>query len=138
MSSLPTESDLDNLLHLENMFLTYGYEDGVEAGRSEGLIEGYVLGTRKAFEILQEIGFYDGVTKMWLKMGGKRLNERSIRHLTALSELIASFPTENQLNTEMLELLEKIRAKYKAIMAILKVGNNQKFKRETESTKMAY
>ena len=63
---------------------------------------------------------------------------RSIRHLTALSELIASFPTANQLNAEMLELLEKIRAKYKAIMAILKVGNNQKFKQETESSRMAY
>ena len=63
-------------MHENLRFLTYGYEDGVEAGRSEGLIEGYILGTRKAFEILQEIGFYDGVTKMWLKMGGKRLNER--------------------------------------------------------------
>ncbi|CAJ0753095.1 18881_t:CDS:2, partial [Entrophospora sp. SA101] len=61
------ELDFDDLVNLETMFIEIGKEDGIKAGFNSGKLEGYVLGCEKGFEISQEIGFYNGVTEIWLK-----------------------------------------------------------------------
>ena len=43
------------------------------------------------------------------------------RHLQKLIDLISTFPKENPKEQDILDLLEKIRAKFKHICAILKV-----------------
>ncbi|CAJ0869507.1 11590_t:CDS:2 [Entrophospora sp. SA101] len=61
------DKDFDDLVNLETMFIEIGKEDGIKAGFNSGKLEGYVLGCEKGFEISQEIGFYNGVTEIWLK-----------------------------------------------------------------------
>jgi hypothetical protein len=45
-----------------------GKEDGIKDGVNSGKLEGFMLGCEKGYEISQEIGFYDGVAEMWLKI----------------------------------------------------------------------
>jgi hypothetical protein len=46
-------------------FYTAGYEDGYAHGRLHGLIEGRALGAEKGFELWEELGFYEGVARLW-------------------------------------------------------------------------
>ncbi|CAG8541599.1 23684_t:CDS:2 [Cetraspora pellucida] len=142
METLKTTLDLDDLVNLETMFVEIGREDGLKNGIKAGALEGRLLGCEKGYEILNEIGFYDGVAEMWLKILEKGLNihnvkkptnERLIKQLTSLRELISTFPIENQQNVEFLDLLSKVRSKYKVCTSLLGVTNSQKFKKTTES-----
>ncbi|CAG8671067.1 11495_t:CDS:2 [Gigaspora rosea] len=138
MENLKTTLDLDDLVNLETIFIEIGREDGVKNGIKSGALEGQVLGCEKGYELLNEIGFYDGVTEMWLKIlekglniqnAKKPINERLIKQLTSLRELISTYPIENQQNVEFLDLLNKIRSKYKVCTSLLGVANSQKFKK---------
>ncbi|CAJ0645700.1 13840_t:CDS:2 [Entrophospora sp. SA101] len=127
----------DDLVNLETMFIEIGKEDGIKAGFNSGKLEGYVLGCEKGFEISQEIGFYNGVTEIWLKFivgldDSSNLlpnvnNKRIIKELESLRELISTFPIENQQNIEFLDLLNKIRSKFKVCASLLGITNLQKF-----------
>ncbi|CAJ0918397.1 19812_t:CDS:2 [Entrophospora sp. SA101] len=129
--------DFDDLVNLETMFIEIGKEDGIKAGFNSGKLEGYVLGCEKGFEISQEIGFYNGVTEIWLKFivgldDSSNLlpnvnNKRIIKELESLRELISTFPIENQQNIEFLDLLNKIRSKFKVCASLLGITNLQKF-----------
>ncbi|CAB4385890.1 unnamed protein product [Rhizophagus irregularis] len=119
---LKTELDLDDLVNLESMFIEIGKEDGVKDGVKSGKLEGFILGCEKGYEISQEIGFYNGVAEMWLKIivdkgwntPKKSINERIVKQFISLREMISLFPRENQQNIEFVELLDKIRSKYKS------------------------
>ncbi|CAG8467838.1 DUF1715-domain-containing protein [Rhizophagus irregularis] len=139
---LKTELDLDDLVNLESMFIEIGKEDGVKDGVKSGKLEGFILGCEKGYEISQEIGFYNGVAEMWLKIivdkgwntPKKSINERIVKQFISLREMISLFPRENQQNIEFVELLDKIRSKYKVCTSLLGVVNSQKFKKATTST----
>ncbi|KAG9298909.1 hypothetical protein G9A89_015931 [Geosiphon pyriformis] len=130
-----TELDLDDLLQLENMFLDQGREDGLRDGKPSGIIEGRILGSKHGFQLAQEIGFYNGVAETWThliqqnpKVECKGFNERTVKHLNSLRELISQFPIENKHTVEVPELLERIRAKYKVVISLLCISkNSQKF-----------
>ncbi|CAG8576365.1 9538_t:CDS:2, partial [Racocetra fulgida] len=103
------------------LFVEIGREDGIKNGIKAGTLEGRLLGCEKGYELLSEIGFYDGVAEILIKQ------------LTSLRELISTFPIENQQNVEFLDLLSKVRSKYKVCTSLLGVTNSQKFKKTTES-----
>ncbi|CAI2180484.1 8087_t:CDS:2 [Funneliformis geosporum] len=136
---LKTELDLDDIVNIESMFIEFGREDGIKEGIKSGKLEGHILGCEKGYEISQEIGFYDGIAEMWLKIiVDKRwditkhsINERIVKQLISLRELISLFPKENQQNIEFLELLNKIRSKHKVCISLLGTTKFQKFKRTT-------
>lgn len=46
-----------------NRFFDAGFAEGQAHGRIHGLIEGRALGREKAFEIWEELGFYEGFAK---------------------------------------------------------------------------
>ncbi|CAG8504363.1 16085_t:CDS:2 [Acaulospora colombiana] len=80
MDQLKTDLDFDDLLNLESKFIEIGREDGVKDGIKSGELEGQIIGCEKGFELLQEIGFYDGVVEMWIKIlekGWKRTAQKS-------------------------------------------------------------
>ncbi|RIA96520.1 hypothetical protein C1645_754952 [Glomus cerebriforme] len=137
---------LDDLVNLESMFIEIGREDGLRDGVNSGKLEGYILGCEKGYEISQEIGFYNGVAEMWLKlivdkgwnMPKKSMNERIMKELISLKEKISLFPKENQQNIEFIELLDKIRSKYKVCTSLLGVINSQKFKKVTSVEDINY
>ncbi|CAG8506377.1 11873_t:CDS:2, partial [Funneliformis mosseae] len=120
-TELKNELDLDDIVNIESMFIEFGREDGIKEGIKSGKFEGHLLGCEKGYEISQEIGFYDGVAEMWLKIlvdkrwdiTKKSINERIVKQLISLREIISLFPKENQQNIEFIELLNKIRSKYK-------------------------
>ncbi|CAG8747313.1 1016_t:CDS:2, partial [Dentiscutata erythropus] len=137
MENLKTTLELDDLVNLETM------EDGLKNGTKSGILEGQLLGCEKGYELLNEIGFYDGVTEMWLKILEKGLNihntkrpinERLIKKLTSLRELISTFPIENQQNVEFLDLLSKVRSKYKVCTSLLGVANSQRFNKTSNES----
>jgi len=109
-------------VNLENMFVELGRDDGIRDGLRSGSVEGSVLGRDKGFQISREVGFYSGYAEMWLRMASlapDRVSEKAARQLHALQSLTASFPVENHLNAEILDMLERVRAKVKVVSSLL-------------------
>ncbi|RXK37882.1 hypothetical protein M231_04881 [Tremella mesenterica] len=90
---------LDDLVNLESRFYTQGYEEGHAHGALHGIYEGRALGQEKAFELWEEVGYYEGFAEVWVellsesKMGNRDLRARN--HASQLLELITSFPRIN-------------------------------------------
>ncbi|CAK5279398.1 unnamed protein product, partial [Mycena citricolor] len=78
-------------------FYDSGYEDGHAHGRIHGLIEGRALGREKGFEMWEELAFYDGFARTWLSIYRTldRGDDRAVRHIQHLLELISQFPRVN-------------------------------------------
>ncbi|BEJ15842.1 hypothetical protein CspHIS471_0504470 [Cutaneotrichosporon sp. HIS471] len=88
----------DDALNLESKFYDEGYADGHAHGAQHGVFEGRQLGREKAWEVWDELGFYEGYARVWLcKLEGKvgRKEVKSASHATALLGLIAGFPIVN-------------------------------------------
>lgn len=88
---------------LTTRFYDEGYQDGFAHGGLHGLFEGRQLGQEKAWELWEEIGFYEGFARLWLaKLGaergdvcGSRKVAKALAHVRSLLALIESFPTTN-------------------------------------------
>ncbi|KAN0118990.1 DUF1715 domain containing protein [Russula decolorans] len=120
--------DLEQLVHLEQTFYTAGYEDGYAHGRLHGLIEGRSLGAEKGFELWEELGFYEGVARLWAAVFSTDSNgtdARGAHHASALLSLIDRFPRKNPRpddeGVDMSAQLRLIRSRYKAMCASLGV-----------------
>ncbi|KAH0837854.1 hypothetical protein J3R83DRAFT_6080 [Lanmaoa asiatica] len=124
--------DLEELVHLEQTFYDAGYTDGFDHGRIHGLIEGRALGREKGFEIWEEIGFYEGFASTWQAIYAQRGQEdqRAVRHIKHLLDLIRQFPTVNpsaqshhssEDEIDLSKLQRQIRSRYKALCASLGV-----------------
>jgi predicted transposase YdaD len=65
---------LDSLNSLEQSFYDEGLQSGTPHGQLHGLFEGRSLGREKGWELWEEVGYYEGVAKLWcavLKAQGK-------------------------------------------------------------------
>ncbi|CAK9781682.1 unnamed protein product [Cutaneotrichosporon oleaginosum] len=98
-STMPSTDDIfDDALNLEGRFYDQGYADGHAHGAQHGVFEGRQLGREKAWEVWDELGFYEGYAGVWvrrLRGGAGRREAKSAAHATALLALISSFPTTN-------------------------------------------
>ncbi|KAG8887053.1 hypothetical protein FRB98_000632 [Tulasnella sp. 332] len=86
--------DLEDLANLEQA----GYTDGYDHGRIHGLIEGRAVGREKGYEIWEEVGFYQGFALFWnavLSGSQEGKQNRTLRNVTQLIDLIAQYPTRN-------------------------------------------
>ncbi|CAO3674213.1 unnamed protein product [Umbelopsis vinacea] len=125
---LSNELDLENLIHLENMFQELGHEDGMRDGKKSGVIEGRVLGCEKGFEISSEVGFYAGCAVLWTKLveaNPESFSSRAIKQIQSLQAAVDQFPDANEEQTDTFALLDKMRAKFRVVTSVLKV--EQKF-----------
>ncbi|KAL1407611.1 hypothetical protein Q8F55_007044 [Vanrija albida] len=96
------DTDGDDLFgeanNLESGFYTAGYADGHAHGRLHGLFEGRQLGQEKAWELWEEVGFYEGFAGVWaarLAAASGRKEAKSLAHAQTLLGLIAAFPATN-------------------------------------------
>nr|XP_031862369.1 uncharacterized protein CI109_002334 [Kwoniella shandongensis]KAA5529441.1 hypothetical protein CI109_002334 [Kwoniella shandongensis] len=100
------EDVLEETTNLESTFYTQGYDSGFAHGELHGLFEGRELGKEKAWELWEEVGYYEGWAGMWVELlekkvgqgtaGGRRGKEaRALSHAQTLLDLIKSFPTTN-------------------------------------------
>ncbi|KAL7748492.1 enolase-phosphatase E1 [Sorochytrium milnesiophthora] len=124
-SSLPTRAfELDDLVHLEDMFVDMGREEGIAAGAKAGVVEGRLMGIEKAFEMTSEVGFYHGYASLWketlIPRAPSAVSPRCAKAIDSLLVLLESWPLENTPTTGMLELLERIRGKWKHVQVLLK------------------
>ncbi|KAF9961761.1 hypothetical protein BGZ72_002000 [Mortierella alpina] len=122
---LPTELDLDDLVHLENMFVEFGREDGMAAGVRNGVIEGRVMGCEKGFELAREVGYYAGCAQLWkvlAQLDSDRISEKTLKKINSLLDLINSFPRQNQLDDDVVALLDRIRGKFKTVASALQTA----------------
>ncbi|GAA6007608.1 hypothetical protein JCM10207_006402 [Rhodosporidiobolus poonsookiae] len=93
----PSSHPFDPLLSLEESFYQRGYASGLPHGELHGFIEGRELGREKAWEIWEEIGYAEGVGRLWkgvLQMNGKD-SGRPAQSLEQLLALVDAFPTSN-------------------------------------------
>ncbi|KAF9387528.1 hypothetical protein CPB97_002429 [Podila verticillata] len=124
-NELSTELDLDDLVHLENMFVEFGREDGMAAGERNGAIEGRVMGCEKGFELSREVGYYAGCAQLWkslAQMNPERISEKSLKKINSLLDLINSFPRQNQLDDDVIAILDRIRGKFKTVASALQTS----------------
>lgn len=56
---------LDDLVSLEDRFYEEGWAQGAPHGELHGLFEGRALGREKAWELWEEVGYYEGVATLW-------------------------------------------------------------------------
>ncbi|KAI8584477.1 hypothetical protein K450DRAFT_167942 [Umbelopsis ramanniana AG] len=125
---LPNELDLENLIHLENMFQELGHEDGLRDGRKSGVVEGRILGCEKGFEMSNEVGYYTGCATLWTKLveaHPESFSSRATKQIQSLQSVIDQFPDANEDQTDTFALLDKMRAKFRVVTSVLKV--EQKF-----------
>lgn len=95
-----SEDVLDDLTNLESKFYDEGYADGFAHGALHGLYEGRALGQEKAYELWEEVGYYEGFARTYLDLlppagGPAPRSSRALSHARQLLELIGSFPTSN-------------------------------------------
>jgi len=131
----PMDLDIESLVHLEQSFYDGGYEDGFAHGRIHGMIEGRALGREKGYEMFEELGFYEGFALTWKNIyeSTGRSEDRAIHNIRALLDAIAQFPRTNppssagssesdrSAEVDIPRLFRQIRARYKALCAILGV-----------------
>ncbi|KAI8466918.1 MAG: hypothetical protein J3K34DRAFT_460648 [Monoraphidium minutum] len=112
----------DALHSLEEEHIAEGYEAGRKAGLAAGLQEGRELGLQKGFEIGLEVGHYAGCARAWRALGALApgaVPQRAERGIAALERLIADYPLYDPQDERLHDLLEAMRARFKAVIATL-------------------
>ncbi|KXZ41800.1 hypothetical protein GPECTOR_279g735 [Gonium pectorale] len=87
-----------------------------------GLAEGRELGVQKGYEIGQEVGFYAGCVRTWRQLQVRDpglVTERQDRSLAALEEMIGAFPLYDPQDESLLDMLERLRGRFKALASSL-------------------
>jgi hypothetical protein len=108
------------VLNFEEEFYHEGKQEGEEKGARDGHVEGYDFGVAKGRQIGEEIGNISGLVNCllhWLEVGYAPipLNERLVKNLEILRDLIAHFPHDKPHDDEYNVQLENIRSKYKLL-----------------------
>lgn len=112
----------DSIVLSENNLQKEGYDEGIIKGQKDGVIEGFHVGFHKGIDVGSEVGYYSGVVEACLALNCESSSpERTKQVLLKLRELIQQFPVSNDPNIEIINLLEKIRAKYKMACSLLKI-----------------
>ena len=52
---------------LHRRFYSEGFQDGFTHGQLHGLFEGRELGKEKAFDLWEEVGYYEGTAMFWME-----------------------------------------------------------------------
>lgn len=53
------------LVNLEESFYRDGFDSGQPHGQLHGLFEGRALGRERAWELWEEVGYYEGTARLW-------------------------------------------------------------------------
>ncbi|KAI3434668.1 hypothetical protein D9Q98_002732 [Chlorella vulgaris] len=112
----------DSALHLEEQHIHEGYQDGLQAGRRSGRAEGKALGLQKGFEVGHEVGYYSGCCQLWRQLqtqDPQLWSQRVDKGIAALEEMVADFPLGNPRDERLQELMDGMRGKFKALLAMM-------------------
>lgn len=118
------EDIFESTLHLEDSQLQQGFEDGFQDGVEAGKIEGREVGLKLGFKQGEELGFYKGCIDIWksvISKDLKALSARSQRSIQLLDEQVKAYPLSNHGDESLQNMLEMIRARFRAILAMLSI-----------------
>ncbi|GAB5361366.1 hypothetical protein AAMO2058_000707300 [Amorphochlora amoebiformis] len=122
MESKGSDGIFDGVLGIEAEMRTRGWEEGYTVGREKGIAEGKDLGKKQGSVSSSEIGFYLGCCVVWAEMAeiykGK-FTKRQRTRIEGLIDLIKKYPLGEANADGMTHILDKIRAKFKVLMAQL-------------------
>lgn len=118
------EDIFDSTLNLEELQLQQGYEDGFRDGIEAGKVEGREVGLKLGFQQGEELGFYQGCTDIWKAAISKcsdTFSARSQKSILLLQEQLKAYPLNDPTDERLQDMLEMIRARFRAILAMLSV-----------------
>mmetsp|Transcript_15238 Transcript_15238/g.26920 ORF Transcript_15238/g.26920 Transcript_15238/m.26920 type:complete len:220 (+) Transcript_15238:13-672(+) len=117
-------SDIFDVIHgIEQQWIQEGLTEGEQKGRDNGFSQGKAIGRTKGFELGYEIGFYKGFCEAWLtvdRMKAGFLNDRQKKTIIGLYQLSDSFQLRNDPSMNMGEDVQRLRAKFKVAVSLLK------------------
>lgn len=120
---MPNMADVfDSVHNVESQLINQGYQEGCKHGLTAGLKEGRELGVQKGYELGLELGYYAGCVRLLRKMqqlDSSLVPERAHKVLSAVEELLATYPLYNPEDVRLQDVLEQLQSKFKVLAALL-------------------
>eukprot|EP00118_Oscarella_pearsei_P002740 m.11435 g.11435 ORF g.11435 m.11435 type:complete len:132 (+) comp23317_c0_seq1:16-411(+) len=114
------DRSFEDIFLAEDKIYQKGYDEGYDSGRQQGLEEGRRIGAEKGRILALEVGFYSGFAGAWLESDGKKSHaEKALKQLKKLTD---DFPLDNPRHPDIIEKLDRIRAKFKQVTSLLGVS----------------
>lgn len=127
-SSSPEDPEInqvfDDIAFSEDKFVKKAFVDGLLKGLHDGDEKGYRLGFLKGVEFGTEIGYYEGIVKALRSLHDQNpacLTTKSLSVLNKLHSALASFPSINCPNTDLIDQRDQVRSYYKQLCSLLKL-----------------
>ena len=95
-----------------------GYDDGLVSGKEDGRQVGLKMG----FQVGEEVGFYQGCLDVWMsviRLDQDAFSTRVRKNMEQLAVLLSNYPLSDPEHKEVQDMMEKIRMKFRVIMASL-------------------
>ncbi|KAJ4980377.1 hypothetical protein NE237_031214 [Protea cynaroides] len=127
------EDIFDSSLKLEETHLDEGYKDGFHEGLVLGQQEGRDVGLKVGFEVGEEIGFYRGCVDVWnsaIRADPSCLTPHVQKNVKQMEELIKVYPILDPENESVQDVMNSLRAKFKAVSASLASSSSSSMKLE--------
>ncbi|KAI1895959.1 hypothetical protein AGOR_G00112140 [Albula goreensis] len=126
MTSVSGCEDLfDCILMADNRFHCEAYKEGFREGTNQGLVEGKTHGTVHGAKLCAEMSFYYGFAFTWkclLQSNTDTKSRKRLKTLESLTEFIEGFPLNDPQYEKLQECVEKVRAKFRQVCAMLNVS----------------
>ena len=117
------DDPFESLLFIEDRLQEQGYGEGRGHGAAEGLKEAVEAGKANGVDVGWEVGYYLGFAETWLRLLKTKPEheEKKIRVLSTLVEMLRSFRVLDVESTEFRREFSRLQAKYKQTLVLLKV-----------------
>ncbi|XP_064392183.1 protein LTO1 homolog isoform X2 [Halichondria panicea] len=111
-----------------------GYAEGLAVGKEQGRNDGFSTGRSTGRELGEELGYYLGFTETILSTVVKEeKNERKLRLLNSLLELVKDFHHLNTSSADYQLNLTRVRAKFSQVLSLLQVSQSLHPHRQSSS-----
>ncbi|XP_063044580.1 protein LTO1 homolog [Engraulis encrasicolus] len=119
------EEDLfENIFLADDRHHVEGYQEGFEEGKRQGWQDGMNHGRMHGAKLSAELSFYSGFVTTWrflLQADPNPKARKQLKLLETLSEMTQAFPIEDPQSPNFEEDMEKIRAKFRQVCAVLHI-----------------
>ncbi|KAK1680033.1 hypothetical protein QYE76_040881 [Lolium multiflorum] len=99
-----------------------GYKNGYDDGLVSGKEDGRQVGLKMGFQVGEELGFYQGCLDVWMsaiRLDQDAFSARVRKNMEQLAALLSNYPLSDPENNQVQDMMEKIRMKFRVIMASL-------------------
>lgn len=114
----------DSIVMADERFRGEGYREGFERGSRRGLQDGRRHGASHGAKLSSEISFYHGFALTWKCLLLHQTDVKSRKRMKALESLlglIQNSPHDDPQSAKLQEDMEKLRAKFRQVCAMLSV-----------------